>query len=78
MSSVVAKVGQRSNRVKSKISEQQDLRLRSSLTSREINKMDDIDVSNLRDGSLLIYSTDTLKWKASTLLEKQTVEGGQY
>jgi hypothetical protein len=74
---IVAKVN-RAGGVRSKVENQQDLRLRSALTSREINKLDDIDVSNLQDGSVLIYSTNSSKWEASTLLEKQTVEGGQY
>lgn len=43
-----------------------------------LNSAYDVDLSNLNDGSLLIYSTDTLKWQATKLLEKQIMEGGQY
>lgn len=38
----------------------------------------DTDISNLNDGSLLIYSSSSQKWKASTILEKQALECGQY
>jgi hypothetical protein len=64
--------------LKAKINNQQDLRIRSSITAREINGMDDIDVSGLGDGSVLVYSTASSKWEATNLLEKQTVECGQY
>jgi hypothetical protein len=64
--------------LKAKINNQKDLRIRSAITSREINKLDDIDVSGLSDGSVLVYSANSLKWEATTLLEKQTVECGQY
>jgi len=64
--------------LKAKINNQQDLRIRSSITAREINGMDDIDVAGLGDGSVLVYSTASSKWEATNLLEKQTVECGQY
>ena len=65
-------------KLRAKINNQQDLRIRSSITAREINGMDDIDVSGLADGSVLVYSTANSKWEATNLLEKQTVECGQY
>lgn len=65
-------------KLRAKINNQQDLRIRSSITAREINGMDDIDVSGLGDGSVLVYSTANSKWEATNLLEKQTVECGQY
>jgi len=40
--------------------------------------MDDVDLTNLNDGSLLIYSTQTSKWTAGVLLNKQIIESGQY
>ena len=64
--------------LKAKINNQQDLRIRSSLTSREISKLDDVDMTGLDDGSVLVYSTANSKWEATNLLEKQTVECGQY
>lgn len=75
--SITARVRSTSN-LKSTVGEQKNLRLRSAITSREINKLDDIDVGNLEDGSVLIYSTSSSKWEASTTLDKQSVEGGYY
>jgi hypothetical protein len=44
----------------------------------EISQANDTDVTNLEDGSVLVYAMDTGKWTATTLLEKQTTECGQY
>lgn len=38
----------------------------------------DVDVSNLQDGSVLVYSTNSLKWTATNLLDKQIIEAGQF
>jgi hypothetical protein len=38
----------------------------------------DIDTSNLQNGSLLVYSTAASKWKATTTLDNQTLEAGQF
>lgn len=38
----------------------------------------DVDASNVVNGSLLIYSTSSQKWVASTLLENQSLESGHY
>lgn len=38
----------------------------------------DVDATNLQNGSLLAYSTETQKWVATTILEKQTLEGGHF
>ena len=38
----------------------------------------DVDVTNLTDGSVLVYSTDSSKWNSTLMLEKQTMECGQY
>lgn len=48
------------------------------LGPNSIATMDDVDLTNLSDGSLLIYSTQTSKWTAGNLLEKQIIESGQY
>ena len=57
---------------------QEDLRLRSAIASREINTMDDIDVTTLTDGSVLVYKQETSKWTSTTLLNKQTVDAGEF
>lgn len=42
------------------------------------NELRDIDLSQLGSGSLLVYNTQTQKWTATTLLDQQTVESGQF
>lgn len=38
----------------------------------------DIDLTQLGTGSVLVYNNQTNKWTATTLLEQQTVECGQF
>lgn len=46
--------------------------------SNAINTAPDVDVANLRDGSVLVYAENTSKWTATRTLEKQNVEGGHF
>jgi len=64
--------------IKAKVNSQQDLRIRSRIEVSDVESLKDIDTSNLTDGSVLVYSSSTGKWESTTLLEKQTVECGQY
>jgi hypothetical protein len=43
-----------------------------------INTIGDVDTSALVNGSLLIYKTGTSKWTASTTLDAQNMEGGEF
>lgn len=43
-----------------------------------ISGASDIDLTTLIDGATLIYSNSSQKWRATNLLEKQIMEGGQY
>lgn len=43
-----------------------------------VAELTDIDKTNLQDGSLLVYSTQTAKWKTTIVLDKQALECGQY
>lgn len=45
---------------------------------RKISDLIDVDTSAKTDGSLLIYDEEQEKFLASTLLEKQTVNGGHF
>jgi len=38
----------------------------------------DVDVSQLKDGGVLVYNTATNMWKATNLLDKQIFEAGQF
>lgn len=43
-----------------------------------INTAEDVDVSNLENGSVLVYKSSALKWTATRTLEQQSLEGGHY
>ena len=43
-----------------------------------IGTLQDVDLSSLADGSLLVYATAEQKWKSTRVLEKQAFECGQY
>lgn len=45
---------------------------------RRLSDLLDVDVSAKTDGSLLIYDEEKEKFTASTLLKKQTVNGGHF
>ena len=38
----------------------------------------DVDVTQLQDGGVLVYNTQTNKWTATNLLDKQIFEAGQF
>jgi hypothetical protein len=50
----------------------------SGLVSRSLNDLVDVDTTTKTDGSLLIYDETQRKFTASTLLEKQTLNGGNF
>jgi hypothetical protein len=41
-------------------------------------QLQDIDLAQLGQGSLLVYNNQTQKWTATTLLDQQIVESGQF
>ena len=43
-----------------------------------INNITDVNVSNLVDGSLLIYKASTQQWTASTALTAQNIDSGEF
>jgi len=43
-----------------------------------ISTASDVDVSDLRNGSVLVYNSEIAKWKATTTLSEQQVDGGEY
>jgi hypothetical protein len=57
---------------------QNNLRIKSNISAKRASELADLDLSNLQDGSVLVYSTDSGKWESTILLEKQTIECGQY
>lgn len=46
--------------------------------ARTFSEMTDVDLSSLPDGSVLVYNQTNNKWASTTLLNKQTVDCGQF
>lgn len=38
----------------------------------------DVDVTNLQNGSILVYKTQSNKWTSTTVLDAQNLEGGEF
>lgn len=45
---------------------------------RNLSQAQDLDLTELSDGSLLVYNSTSSKWKATEKLEKQILEAGQF
>lgn len=43
-----------------------------------VNNLIDVDISNLENGSVLVYKLSSQKWAATTDLENQNINGGAY
>lgn len=48
------------------------------IAAKRLSDLLDVDVSTKEDGSLLIYDETVEKFKSSTLLEKQNINGGHF
>jgi hypothetical protein len=68
-----------SNRVNVKVNKKNTVLVnQSKLVSRTLNDLSDVDTSAKTDGSLLIYDESQGKFLASTLLDKQQINGGNF
>jgi hypothetical protein len=68
-----------SNRINVKVNKKNTVLVnQSKLVSRNLNDLSDVDTSAKKDGSLLIYDEENNKFVASTLLEKQQINGGNF
>lgn len=47
-------------------------------TLTALNTLSDVDITNIKDGSILIYSATNSKWIAETTLNNQILEAGQF
>jgi hypothetical protein len=50
----------------------------SGILSQKLVDLSDVDISDAKDGSLLIYNEVEKKFVASNLLEKQEINGGHF
>lgn len=64
--------------IRVKVKSQDNLKIRSVVSSTRIRELEDIDLTGLEDGSVLVYSETIAKWQSTRLLEKQIIECGQY
>lgn len=44
----------------------------------QITTATDVDTSDLKNGSLLVYKTSTNKWTSTTTLDAQNMDGGEF
>lgn len=49
-----------------------------SIAPNTIENMLDVDLQQLTNGAILVYKTTTNKWTASTTLDAQNMEAGEY
>ena len=64
--------------IRVKLKSQDSLKVRSAISGKNASELDDIDVSNLEDGPVLVHSTNSGTWESTILVEIQAVECGQY
>lgn len=43
-----------------------------------LNRATDVDLTNLEEGSVLVYKMTTNKWTSTTTLDAQDMEGGEF
>jgi hypothetical protein len=48
------------------------------LQDSSLNSLGNVDTQNLANGSLLVYKMNTSKWTATTTLDSQNMEGGEF
>ena len=47
-------------------------------SNRTVESLEDVNLNNLTNGSILVYQNNTSKWTATTLLNQQTMEAGEF
>ena len=60
--------------------DQEDLRIRTNTfgTTTSLVSLTDVDVTALKNGSILVYNTANNKWVSTTSLSAQDMEGGEF
>lgn len=43
-----------------------------------LSQASDVDMTDLRDGHVMVYQQSTEKWKSTTLLNKQAIDAGEF
>jgi hypothetical protein len=65
--------------IRATVKEQNQVRVKSSVAiARRLEEFTNINTDALTDGSVLVYNDITSDWTATTDLEKQNVDGGEF
>lgn len=68
-----------SRNVRATVQDQGDIRVRSSISvSKRLEEFTNIDATNLENGSVLVYKTNTSRWTSTRLLNQQNIDGGEF
>lgn len=66
-------------RLKATLQSQRELKVKPTpFVLRKLEQLDDLDLTNAEDGSVLVLNAQTEKWTATRTLNNQFIEGGQY
>lgn len=59
--------------------DQDSIRVRSSIAvSKRLEDFTNIDATELNNGSVLVYKTNTDRWTSTLLLNQQNIDGGEF
>jgi len=65
--------------VRATVRDESGVRVRSNISvSKRLEEFTNIDSTNLQDGSVLVYKTNTSRWTSTRLLNQQNVDGGEF
>lgn len=65
--------------IRATVRDQNQIRVRSSVSvARNLEEFTNIDTTNLSDGSVLVYNDIKTDWVATTDLNQQNVDGGEF
>jgi len=61
------------------VRDQEQIRVRSSIAvSKKLEDFTNIDATDLNNGSVLVYKTNTDRWTSTLLLNQQNIDGGEF
>lgn len=66
-------------KIRATIQAQRELKINQTpFVTRKLGDLADVDLSNVEDGSILVFNAQTEKLTATRLLNNQFIEGGQF
>jgi len=68
-----------SRNIRATVRDEADVRVRSNISvSRRLEEFTNIDSTNLENGSLLVYKTNTNRWTSTRQLDEQNIDCGEF